>query len=170
MPPAPVRRTPFVGKLVLAALLAGYAAALHCWPKPVGIGTTAFAIFIAASNGERSRRLRNLAALRRGEEIGTFARALLPHSDGFDPRIVRATWDALIPYVAFRNGRVSLRPDDLLDEDLDIDPEDLDFDLIKSIAARAGRSLVRAESNPMFGKIEKVGHLVQFLEHQPRIG
>ena len=45
-----------------------------------------------------------------GEDIGTFARAFDRRSEPFDPWVVRATWDALLPYCGF-----PLRPADRVD-------------------------------------------------------
>jgi hypothetical protein len=52
---------------------------------------------------------------RPGEDIGTFARAFDRRAEPFDPWVVRATWDALVPYVTHGDWHVPLRPTDRLD-------------------------------------------------------
>jgi hypothetical protein len=83
--------------------------------------------------------------------------------------VLRATSDALQTYLASRGGRFPLRPAGQLLEDLWIDPEDLNFDLLPEVAARAGYSLQQPESNPSSGRVQTVGDLVKFITLQPTI-
>jgi hypothetical protein len=119
-------------------------------------------------NYANNRRLRRLASGRIGEDIGTFARAFDRRAEPFDPRVVRATWDALRPYTTFPGGSVPLRPGDRLQEDLRIDLDDVAFDLIPEVAKRSGHSLHDERSNPLYGKIHTVGDFVRFITLQPR--
>ena len=114
------------------------------------------------------RRLRLLSVQRQGEDIGTFARSFDRHSELFDPWVVRAVWEELQPYVAFRGGRMPLRPADDLDTFICIDPEDLEFDVLPTITKRARRSLENMEANPFYGRVETVEDLVMFIANQPR--
>ena len=111
--------------------------------------------------------LQRLAAERRGEDIGSFARAFDRRLEPFDPRVVRAVWDALQPYVTYRGGRAPLRPTDRIDEDLEIDQDDIDTCVLQEVAERAGRSLDGIEANPWYGRVTTVGDLVRLLSAQP---
>jgi hypothetical protein len=116
------------------------------------------------------RQIRRVAAERAGEDIGTFARAFDRRAEPFDPWVVRSTWDALQPYLAFSGGCVPLRPTDRLGEDLLVDLDDVSFDLIPAVARRSGHTLENAKSNPLYGKIVTVGDLVRFITLQPMAG
>ena len=118
---------------------------------------------------ECNRHYRRLAAERHGEGIGTFIRAFDRRSEPFDPWVLRATWEALVPYTRFRGGQLPLRATDRLSEDLLIDQDDIDFDIIKEVAERSGHSLKQLEANPYYGRIQTVGDFVQFITFQPRI-
>lgn len=117
------------------------------------------------------RHLRRLAAGRIGEDIGTFARGFNRRSGPFDSWVVRATWDALTPYVRFDGRSLPLRHTDRLVEDLHIDPDDilldLKSDLIADVAERSGHSLDLPMSNPQDDRMETVGDLVRFVTKQP---
>jgi len=113
----------------------------------------------------RERRMRALAAERRGESICTFARAFDRHA--VDPWVIRATYEELTPWANFRGGSLPLRASDRLEKELGIDSEDLD-ELACDVAQRAGRSLNGAERNPLYGRVLTVGDLVRFVTFQPR--
>ncbi len=117
------------------------------------------------------RHLRRLAAGRTGEDIGTFARGFNRRAEPFDSWVVRATWDALTPYVRFDGQSLPLRHTDRLVEDLCIDPDDIAFDLksdlIAEVAERSGHSLDHAKSNPQTDRMETVSDLVRFVTKQP---
>jgi len=61
-----------------------------------------------------------------------------------------------------------LRPTDRLEDDLRIDPNDIDGEMIEEIAERAGYSLDSTRDNPMYGRVQTVGDLVKFITLQPR--
>src|SRR5205809_1001806 len=110
MPPAPEVRNTVAGWLCLAGLVAGIIAATVAWPVFMGflfafVAATQLVAAIASN-----RHLRRLAAERAGEDIGTFARAFDRRTESFDPWVLRATWEALRPWVTFREGCLPLRP------------------------------------------------------------
>jgi hypothetical protein len=115
------------------------------------------------------RYIRRLAEQRRGEGIGTFARAFDRRVDPFDPWVVRATWDALVPCLSHGDFHVPLRPSDRLAEDLWIDTDETLFYLLEGVAARSRHSLDNPENNPVYGELETVGDVVRFVTLQPRI-
>ena len=171
MPAAPRQRASarfWIGFAVGAALLvSGLVWALIHEPAARFIAGFVVVLGVFATVSER-RRLQRLAADRVGEDIGTFARAFNRRETPFDPWVVRATWDALQPYMKFRGGRAPLRPSDGLFTDLDLDGDAVDFEIIPEIAARCSRSVDRCETNPMYGRVATVGDLVQFITVQPR--
>lgn len=129
--------------------------------------------FVAAvAEGMRSddRHLRRLADNRSGEDIGSFARALDRRHQPFDPWVVRAVWDALQAELIVDGKPVPIRPTDCIVEDLRLDWEDLDFDIVETIAPRARCSLQDIERNPLYGRVVTVGDLVHLLSSQPRRG
>jgi hypothetical protein len=110
------------------------------------------------------RRLASLAARREGESICTFVRAF--DYRAVDTWILRAVYEELQTYGRFRGGVLPLRRTDDLEHTLGIDPEDLG-DSAYTIATRAGRSMDGCEVNPLWGRVNTVGDLVQFLMAQP---
>jgi hypothetical protein len=63
---------------------------------------------------------------------------------------------------------VPIRSADRIEEDLWIDPEDIE-DLVREVAERSRHSLVNVESNPYYSRVETVGDLVRFVTLQPRL-
>jgi hypothetical protein len=113
------------------------------------------------------RRRRRMREARVAEDIGTFVRALDRRAEWFDPRVVRAVWDALRAERGTSEPPIPLRPMDRLSADLGIEADDLDFDVLPEIAARTGRTLERAEVNPYYGRVETVMDLIRFVAAQP---
>jgi hypothetical protein len=113
------------------------------------------------------RHIGRMAAERRAENIGTFARAFDRRAEPFDPWVLRATWDAIQPYVMLDGAQLPLRPTDRFVDDLCIDPDDIYF-MVVEIAERSGHSLRRPEVNPYYGRVDTVGDLVRFVTQQPR--
>ncbi len=109
------------------------------------------------------RHFRRLASNRKGEDIGSFARSFDRHHEPFDPWVIRATWDALRPTIY-----LPLRPSDSLNEDLRIDPDDID-DLLEEVTRRSRHSLASPESNPFYGKVITVGDFVRFVTARPKL-
>jgi hypothetical protein len=167
MPPASRPPTTIAGWAILAGLLAAVIAALIGYPLVVGSFCGLIAIGTVILNLRRDQNLRRLASERGGEDIGTYARAFNRRSEAFDPWVVRATWDALQPYVAFRGGRVPIRPGDRLKENYGIDPEDFG-DLLLEVADRSGHSVDQDETTPFEGPVDTVGDFVRFVTYHPR--
>jgi hypothetical protein len=163
----PSRRYTIIGWLVAALyfIMLGLSAV---WSVYARLFVGALLAGILVSGAIARRRNKRWAASRRAEDIGTFARAFDRRAPGFDAHVVRAVWDVLQPYVRFRNGAVPLRPTDRLDEDLNIDPDDLECDVIEA-AKRVGRSLQATERNPSYARLNTVGDFVAFLCAQPRL-
>ncbi len=110
------------------------------------------------------RHLVRLAAQRGGESICQFARAF-PRRQ-VDTWVLRAVYESLHGYLG---GRLPIRADDRLKQDLRLDDDDLDLDLLEEMARLSGRSLERSSDNPWFGRVNSVRDLVLFLDQQPRL-
>jgi hypothetical protein len=123
---------------------------------------------VASLVGHQLRRernyLRGLAAQRQGESICQFARAF-PRRQ-VDTWVLRAVYESLHGYLG---GRLPIRADDRLKQDLRLDDDDLDLDLLEEMARLSGRSLERTADNPWFDRVTSVRDLVLFLDHQPRL-
>lgn len=169
MPPTVRSQLGIAGGLVVAGILIAVVAALITWPVPVGLALGILVVFQFVGYFVHNRLLRCLTAKRTGEDIGTFARTFNRRSELFDPWVLRATWDALEPYVVFRGGRLPLRRTDHLVDDLCIDPDDIAPGLFQEVAERSGRSLDQTVTNPFYGQVETVGDFVRFLTLQPRV-
>lgn len=167
MPPAAVKPVPLWAKAVLWICLAAWVA----WVPPefirhprsfvlLAVGVAAYLV----CDRVRHRRLNRIAEARQGEDIGTFARAFDRRSPHFDPWVVRATWQALTPWV---QPNLPVRPTDslsLFGMELAEDVEDI----LEEVAERTGRSLDAVEANPYWGRVRTVGDIVEFVSHQPR--
>ena len=113
------------------------------------------------------------STLRLGEDIGTFARAFdrrggLAPGVEFDPWVVRAVWEGLMPLAAGAAGVViPLRPEDRLIENLGLDEEDVE-ELVRPMLARVGRRPGDWRRNPFRTMgVRTVADLVGFLSAQP---
>jgi hypothetical protein len=115
-----------------------------------------------------ARRWRERSASRRGEDIGTFARAFDRKGGSlFDPRVVRATWDALAVELEPGGSRVPVRPVDDLEQDFEIEYVEV---LATAIAQRAGRSPVAWQVEPsLLDHVRTVADLVQVVTRQPSV-
>lgn len=163
MPPPAPPRTPWLGRLVLGALIlaAAWFVARHPVAIVLIIGLVAVSWAIRQAD---QRAFRRLAADRSGEGLCTFARALGRRAD---PRIIRATYDELAPVVAFRGGQLPLRAMDRLIADLRLSADGLD-DVVEAIATRAQRVFAETRANPYYGRVRTVADIVWFVQHQPR--
>jgi hypothetical protein len=152
---------------VLGLLAVGLLVALFAHPA----FTLAFLVVLMALTYRGTvvihRHYRSEAAARRGEDIGTFARALDRRAPEFDPWIVRAVWDAIQPYVHYGDGHLPLRPSDDLVDDLMIDPDDLE-ELAVEVARRVGRSTADWSKNPRARSVRTVADLIALVAHQQR--
>jgi hypothetical protein len=113
------------------------------------------------------RRLADLAVVRQGESICTFARSFGRRA--VDTWVIRAVYEELQPYCRSVRVTLPLRVTDHLEEVLGIDAEELD-DVAEDIAHRTGRPLDVCDRNPFYGKVVTVGDLVWFFAHQPLKG
>lgn len=153
---------------IFGGILAITVAAFVQSPVTVAIVFLVFSLPWIFANQNADAENRRLAKQRKGEDIGTFARAFDRHSEPFDPWVVRATWDALQSYVTF-----PLRPTDRLIEDLCIADEEIDMALLVEVAARSRHSLDDLEANPYFAKFSKfsnvtVADFVKLISWQPK--
>lgn len=136
------------------------------WNRPVFLALLAGLACVGVfQNWQRKRALQKLAALRTTESICTFARGF--DRKAVDTWIIRAVHEELQMYVKHSGGLCPIRATDRFEEDLHIDPEEMD-ELLPVIAQRTGRSTDNTESNPYFGKVSTVGDLVHFVNCQPR--
>lgn len=159
MPAYVARRTGVVGWLLLVAL--GAAFIYLCISTPAFIGLTLIIATIGwVLNAVEKRRQQRMAAERREESICSFVRTFDCRTT--DTWIIRAVFEEITAYVRF-----PIRADDRLEDDLKIDPDDVD-DLAEAIAQRTRRPLDHCEQNPLYGKVKTVGELVGFFVHQPR--
>lgn len=111
------------------------------------------------------RRRRRLIESRRNQGICEFARSF---PRGTDTWILRAVFEEFMIYLSVVGHPISVRRSDYWETDLGMDSEDLD-DLVRDAALRAGRSMDTFEDNPLYGRIQTVGDLVEFLNQQPRL-
>ena len=167
MPPSPTNKVSPAGWFAIGLLIMLLLLAVVFTRRGRFIAAVLLPVFLIGSL-VIDRRLKNLAASRSGEDIGTFARAFDRRNEPFDPHVVRAVWDALQPYAKFRGGSVPIRPTDRIDEDLGIDWDDIDMGLAQEVADRVGRSLENIEANPLYGRVSTVGDLVRLISSQPR--
>ena len=163
MPPGPL-----VGSSVT-----GFVLGCGCVGLIVGVGLLSFGVIGASLilgllvlfNVSEHRRLARLAADRRHESICTFARSFPRRS--IDTWVIRAVHEGFQPYCRAYGGlTLPLRATDRIDEDLRIDPDDVD-DLADEIAVRTGRSLDDAEMNPYYGRVETIADFAAFIDRQP---
>lgn len=121
-------------------------------------------LLVAHQLRQERNHLRALAAQRQGESICQFACAF-PRRQ-VDTWVLRAVYESLHGYLG---GRLPIRADDRLKQDLRLDDDDLDLDLLAEMARLSGRSLERTEDNPWFDRVTSVRDLVLFLDQQPRL-
>ena len=180
-PPARSRVDRAIG-FVLAAVLLGVASwgAVQIVQHPLIALAIGLPIGVLLWLGGRSARAAHSrwaatrrAAIRPGEDIGTFARAFdrrggLAPGVAFDPWAVRAVWEGLMPLAAGAAGAaIPLRPEDRLAEDLGLDEEDIE-ELVPSLLSRIGRREGDWPRNPYHESgVRTVGDLVGFLSAQP---
>lgn len=126
----------------------------HFWPWSLS-----FPFIVVVMTLSQRRRDRHIAEARRGESICTFARSFECRT--VDTWIIRSTYDEL-------SYAFPVRACDRFQQDLRFADEDLD-DSGNRIARRCGRSMVRCEENPLYGKVHTVRDLVMFLNHQPLV-
>ena len=147
------------GWIILSAIAAAMLALLYAEPWLV-IFLGLILLFIYIAGIPESRRLDRLAKSRENDSLCTFVRQFDYRNT--DTWILRAVYEEIIEYVGF-----PIHANDNLLNQLRIDHEDLD-DAVSDIAKRTGRSMNETNANPYYNRVETVGDLVAFLEHQPR--
>jgi hypothetical protein len=150
---------------ILAALLSGLAYWVYSQPY-VLLFLLPFGLLVYFQLASEKRSLRRLAASRQGETICDFARSF---DRQIDTWIIRAVYEELTRFVAVEGRPLPVRREDRCEKDLKIDPEDLG-DLADDIAYRARRSMDNSDKNPLYGKVKTVADMVNFFEHQPKLG
>jgi hypothetical protein len=137
------------------------------WNRPLVLAVlVALAGYGVFSSWKHRRKLMKLAEYRENESICTFAKAF--GRKQVDTWIIRAVHEELQKYVKIPNGTCPLSATDNLENDLEIDPDDIE-ELIPIVAQRTGRNLEHTENNPYYGKIVTVGDFVLFINCQPKI-
>ena len=114
---------------------------------------------------KREKKFRALEAKREELTICNFARSF--DCKKIDTWVIRAVYEKLQKYILFDGKAFPVKADDHLLDDLEIDEEDLDYDIIDEIAQRTGRSLENTENNPYYYKVKLVRDLVFFFNEQP---
>ncbi|MBN2180705.1 MAG: hypothetical protein JW715_02230 [Sedimentisphaerales bacterium] len=173
MPSRPVYKTPPWAYPFIILLLAGAIALLffigYCLYKiPELLLVILFVVFLFWQHIEKFRySMRNWAQSRSGENICSFVRAFdFRHTDTW---ILRAVYEELGMYLEIDGRPFPVRADDRWEEDLQIDPDDMEWDIFPDIAHRACRSIENTEQNPFYDRVKTVRDLVNFLEHQPKL-
>jgi hypothetical protein len=165
--PVPASKPSIVGWLVLAAVLAAILSVFVTHPMSVGAGLGALTLITIVAERKRTMRLRGLAQDRQGEDIGSFARSFDRRDDSqLDPWAIRAVWNALVPYTRSKGRQVPLRPTDRFEEDLGIDPDDIE-DLVSQLVEQCERVPGNWKANPYNDGVTTVGALVRFISAQP---
>jgi hypothetical protein len=165
LPPTPSYPIRPLGWLFLACLAVGLVALIYYDPIPI-LGSLVFLTVGGriASRIETRRKLA-LASFRPGNPLCGFARSMDLRS--VDPWVVRAAFEELQPYFPQQARPFPIHPADRLVDDFHIDPDDIE-DIARDIAASAGYSLDHTERNPLYGRVDTVGNLIQFFTHQPK--
>jgi hypothetical protein len=164
MPKAVERKARPFAWLFLCAALGGLLYLVWSYPVVVGAFFLGAATVSAVMNRIRARQVRRLAASRAGEGICEFARSFNPRMT--DTWIIRAVYEEVQACV---HSELPLRASDLLQQDLHIDPDDLDMDVVRRAVERTGRSPRESKRNPYYDRVRSVSDLVNFFNNQPRI-
>jgi hypothetical protein len=165
MAAAPQRKVGWCALPLLGAMVAGIGYWFYRQPYLVGVLFTITGVLFWIERARERRFRRRVAASRHGDDICDFARSF---KRGTDTWILRATYDEFCRFISVDNRPIPVRREDRCEEDLRIDPDDLD-DLARDIASRARRSMGDCDQNPLYGKVKTVGDLVAFLTSQSRI-
>jgi hypothetical protein len=166
MPALPEAGITWTGRLTLAALAAGLGTALVVVPVVTVAVIGIIALSSAALERRRAVRIGPLLSSRKGEDIGTFALAFDRHRGPLDPWAIRAVWNAIVPLTNTRGQLIPLRPTDRFEQDLEVDPEDIEYEIPK-LTAQCQRELTGYAQNPYYREIRTVEGLVRFISAQP---
>jgi len=152
----------------ISALYVGALVILALWKPWVWLLLGAFVALQVLFRRTDARRWQQRAAARTGEDIGTFARSFdRKGAEAFDPRVIRATWEALALELQPGGPRVPVRPNDDLEDDFEIEYVDV---LATAVAERAGRSARAWERTPsILDGVLTVADLVRVVSRQPTV-
>jgi hypothetical protein len=166
IPPRPIHKTPIWGHLITILLLLGTGYGFYKIPTLLLVAL--FVVFLFWQHAEKHRySMRTWAQSHSGENICSFVRAFdFRHIDTW---ILRAVYEELSMYLEVDGRPFPVRADDHWEEDLHIDPADMELDIFPDIAHRACRSLEHTEKNPFYDRVKTLRDLVSFLEHQPKL-
>jgi hypothetical protein len=156
-----------LGAWVLLGLLAA-ALGFALWRQPfVALALVLLLFGVSACNWFLVRRhLQRLAAGRKSEDIGAFAKQFDVRK--VDTWVIRAVYAELQEYLSSEVNAFPLRASDRLAEDLKVDQGDLEDIVACRVAERAGRSPKAEPTNPFYGNVRTVGDLVLFFNAQSR--
>ena len=160
-----------VGWVFLAVLALGLIYVLFSHPKATLGGLCALALLygLAQLDLKKKRlRLQRVADERAAQSICEFAR-------DFDPRrvdtwVIRAVYENLQAQLTYAHPAFPIRASDRLKEDLNLDPDDIELDLLEEVQQRTKRTLANARANPYYGRVQTVEDLVLFFQAQPKRG
>lgn len=122
-----------------------------------------FALYVYFENKKTKNKFSLLAKERNELSICEFARSF--NTKKIDTWVVRAVYEQIQEYVP----SVPIKANDTLFELLEIDEEDLEFDILSEISQRTGRSLDGLEKNKYFKSLKTVSDLVYMFNEQPLI-
>lgn len=165
MAPAPEGPFPLMAWAVWVAYMAGLVL-FAFWNSLAWLLVLGFVVLQVYLRRTEARRWRQRAAVRGQEDIGTFARAFDRRGpEPFDPRVIRAVWDALAVEFTPGRARVPVRAEDSLDDDFGI--EDVE-PLATAVAERVGRSARAWQIRPsVLDDVTTVRGLVRLVSAQP---
>jgi hypothetical protein len=146
---------------VLAIFLGVYLYAFWTHPLVIALITGAMATNTFYEHRKRTKHLARLAAQRSGEDIGSFARAT--DFRKMNTWVIRAVYEGVQGYVA---PGFPLRPEDRFEEDLNMDPDDVELDLLALIPERLGFKLQDTKDNPYYGDVRTVEDLIRFMDFE----
>jgi hypothetical protein len=166
--PKPARRASLpvqgVAWAVLLALAATYAYELWTHPVIVLAGCCLLVAIVARNRRRTKRHLTEVGRARPGESICEFSRSF--DTRNTDTRVIRAVYEQLQLQLRRSCPSFPVRATDRLNEDLWLDPDDVDLDLLADVASRTGRSIRDTRSNPFRGRVKTAGDLVAFFNAQ----
>ena len=120
------------------------------------------AVYIYYENKRAKTKFSLLAEERKEVSICEFARSF--NTKKVNTWVIRAVYEQIQAYVP---TTIPIKENDTLFELLEIDEEDLEFNLFAEISQRTGRSLEGLENNKYFKKLKTVGDLVYMFNEQP---
>ncbi len=166
--PLPATKPDIVGWLILAAVGTAILFVLVAHPIGTVVSIGALTLITIVAERRRAVRVRVMPDGRAGEDIGSFARSFTRRGGPqLDPWAIRAVWNALLPLTESNGRRTPLRPADRFEEDLSIDPDDVEA-LVVQLVEQCERVPGNWRANPFYNSsVKTVGDLVHFISAQP---